>query len=205
MVAVIDYGAGNIRSMVNAIIRVGQSVGIQVIVSSDIETLKEADKLILPGVGAFGDVIMNLKQKGIDKLVRDWIKKGKKFMGVCVGLQVLFEVGYENGTYEGIGIFKGEVVKFSKAEPIPHIGWNQIEIVNESNFFRNEDNGKFFYFVHSYYAIPKDTTIINTTTNYNGEVFTSSIFADNVFAVQFHPEKSHKNGEKVLKRFLLEF
>lgn len=205
MIGVIDYGAGNLRSMINAIVKVGKSYGVDVVVSSDIEVLGNSNKLVLPGVGAFGDVMINLKKNRLDSFVKDWIKKGNKFMGVCVGLQVLFDVGYENGTYEGLGIFKGEVIKFSKAEPIPHIGWNQINIVNESLFFTKKDEGKYFYFVHSYYAKPHNPSIINTTTEYNGEVFTSSIFFENVFAVQFHPEKSHNNGEEVLKKFLLEF
>lgn len=202
MVGVIDYGAGNLRSMFNAISRVGKEVGVEVVVTSSFEILSSAEKVILPGVGAFGDVMKNLKSLGLDMFVKDWVKKGKPFMGVCVGLQVLFSLGYENGTYEGLGIFEGEVIKFQKAKPIPHVGWNQINVVKETPFFSKYDNGKYFYFVHSYYAKPKNKQITNTLTEYDGEVFTSSIYCENVFAVQFHPEKSHKNGEEVLRKFL---
>ncbi|MGB9622066.1 MAG: imidazole glycerol phosphate synthase subunit HisH [Brevinematia bacterium] len=202
MVGVIDYGAGNLRSMFNAITKVGREVGVEVFVTSSLEVLSSSQKIILPGVGAFGDVMENLKKMNIDSFVKDWIKKGKPFMGVCVGLQVLFEVGYENGTYEGLGIFEGEVIKFQKARPIPHIGWNQVKVVKESPFFSSKDDGKYFYFVHSYYAKPKDDKIVNTFTEYDGESFVSSVYFENVFAVQFHPEKSHKNGEEVLRKFL---
>lgn len=205
MVGVIDYGAGNIRSMVNSIVRVGMSSGVKVMVSSDVDVLSYCNKIILPGVGAFGDVMRSLKEKRLDVFVKEWIKKGNKFMGVCVGLQVLFNVGYENGTYEGLGVFDGEVVKFSKAEPIPHIGWNQIKVVNESIFLSKADEGKYFYFVHSYYAKPKNQEIINTITEYNDEEFVSSVYWENVFAVQFHPEKSHINGENVIRKFLVDF
>ncbi|MGC8767451.1 MAG: imidazole glycerol phosphate synthase subunit HisH [Brevinematia bacterium] len=202
MIGVIDYGAGNLRSMFNAITKVGREVGVEVFVTSSLEVLSSSQKIILPGVGAFGDVMENLKKMNIDSFVKDWIKKGKPFMGVCVGLQVLFEVGYENGTYEGLGIFKGEVIKFQKARPIPHIGWNQVKVVKESPFFSSKDDGKYFYFVHSYYAKPKDDKIVNTFTEYDGESFVSSVYFENIFAVQFHPEKSHKNGEEVLGNFL---
>ncbi len=205
MIGIIDYGAGNLRSILNAIVKVGRSLNIDVIISSDIEVLSSAEKIVLPGVGSFGDVMKNLKNKHLDTFIKNWIKKGNKFMGICVGLQVLFEIGYENGTHQGLGIFKGEVIKFSFATPIPHIGWNQINVVKESPFFSKEDEGKYFYFVHSYYANPKNQEIINTTTEYNGEIFTSSVFFENVFAIQFHPEKSHTNGENVIKKFLKEF
>ncbi|MFN4245555.1 MAG: imidazole glycerol phosphate synthase subunit HisH [Brevinematia bacterium] len=205
MIGIIDYGAGNIRSIVNAIVKASRDLGIDVIVSSDLEILSGVDKLILPGVGAFGDVMKNLKSNSLDEFVKNWIRKGNKFMGICVGLQVLFEVGYENGINEGLNIFKGDVVKFSIAKPIPHVGWNQISVLNESPFFSKRDEGKYFYFVHSYYVKPKDEKLINTTTEYNGEIFTSSIFCENVFGVQFHPEKSHKNGEDIIKKFLKNF
>ncbi|MEN2997952.1 MAG: imidazole glycerol phosphate synthase subunit HisH [Brevinematia bacterium] len=205
MVGVIDYGAGNIRSMVNAILRVGRKFGVEVVVSSDVDTLKHSEKLILPGVGAFADVMANLRRNNLDVFIKDWIASGRKFMGVCVGLQVLFEVGYEGERVDGLGIFRGEVVRFSKAEPIPHIGWNQINVVNENLFFSKEDSGKYFYFVHSYYAVVDTPEIVSTTTEYKGEVFVSSIFCENLFAVQFHPEKSHLNGEEVIRKFLVDF
>jgi glutamine amidotransferase len=203
MIGVIDYGAGNLRSMFNAISRIAKSTGQDVVITNDPDLLRSADKLILPGVGAFGSVMYDIKKNKIDEFVKEWIKKGLPFMGVCVGLQVLFEFGYEMGTHEGIGIFKGEVIKFKKAAPIPHIGWNQISVVKETPFFSKEDDGKYFYFVHSYYVNPKDKNIINTFTDYQGEVFTSSVYSDNVFAVQFHPEKSHQNGAEVIKKFVL--
>lgn len=205
MIGIIDYGAGNLRSIVNSVTKVGGKLRIDVVVSSDVNVLKRASKLILPGVGAFGEVMRMLKLTRLDTFVKDWILSGKKFMGICVGLQVLFDVGYENGVHEGLGIFRGEVVRFSRAQPVPHMGWNQIVTVNESPFLSREDSGKYFYFVHSYYVRPLEERIINTLTEYDGEVFASSIFWENVFAVQFHPEKSHINGEEVIKKFLADF
>ncbi len=203
MIGIIDYGAGNIRSVRNAILRVADKENIKVVVSNDIEILSECDKLILPGVGAFGDVMKNLKEAGISEFIKNWVKKSKPFIGICIGLQVLFEIGHEMGTHEGLGILKGEVIMFQKPDIIvPHMGWNTIEVVKESPFVTKEDNGKYFYFVHSYYAKPKDITIINTLTDYEGEKFASSIYIDNIFALQFHPEKSHLNGEEIIRRIL---
>ncbi|WP_457568481.1 imidazole glycerol phosphate synthase subunit HisH [Desulfurobacterium sp.] len=199
MIAVIDYGMGNLRSVSKAV----EYVGGNVTVTDDRTRISNAEAIILPGVGAFKDAVKNLKKRGLWEVIIREIEKGKPFLGICLGLHLLFEKGYEFGEEEGLGIVKGKVIRFELPPEykIPHMGWNQISIKKESRFLKGIKNGEFFYFVHSYYVKPEDDSVILTTTNY-GIDFVSSIEKDNVIATQFHPEKSQKAGLKLLSNFL---
>lgn len=199
MIAVIDYGMGNLRSVSKAV----EYVGGNVIVTDNKEKIKDAEAIILPGVGAFRDAVKNLKERGLWETVTIEVKKGKPFLGICLGLHLLFEKGYEFGEEDGLGIIKGKVVRFDLPHDykIPHMGWNQVSIKKNSSFLERIKEGEFFYFVHSYYVKPEDKSVILTTTDYGIE-FVSSIEKDNVIATQFHPEKSQKAGLKLLSNFL---
>ena len=197
----IDYGVGNLFSVSKAV----EAVGAEVEVTGDADRIRAADKLILPGVGAFGDCMKNLKAAGLDGLIVDQIKSGKPLMGICVGLQILFEGSEESPNVAGLGVFKG-MIKRIRAEglKIPHMGWNRV-IRNEELGIRNGQlpriTDSFFYFVHSYHAVPAERSIIAATTDY-GETLTAAVSRDNIFAVQFHPEKSGDVGLQVLKNFI---
>lgn len=197
-VVIVDYGMGNLRSVEKAL----ESVGIDAFISSKAEDIKNAKALVVPGVGAFGDAIKNLERLNlIDEILKS-IEKGKAYLGICLGLQILFEYGYEFGKHRGLSVLKGEVVRFEKREgyKIPHMGWNQIWKKKESDIYKDIKDGEFFYFVHSFYVKPTDLDIIATTTDYTID-FCSSIQKDNIWAVQFHPEKSQKAGLKILRNF----
>ena len=201
MIAVIDYGVGNLFSVSKAV----EAVGAEVEVTGDADRIRAADKLILPGVGAFGDCMRNLQSAGLDGLIVDQIESGKPLMGICVGLQILFEGSEESPNVAGLGVFKG-MIKRIRAEglKIPHMGWNRV-IRNEELGIRNGQlpriTDSFFYFVHSYHAVPAERSIIAATTDY-GETLTAAVSRDNIFAVQFHPEKSGDVGLQVLKNFI---
>lgn len=195
MIVVIDYGLGNLASVTNALNR----LGIQSRISGSPSMIKKAKALILPGVGAAGAGMKNLKSKGLDKLILAEIEKGKPLLGICLGMQLLFEKS-EEGNVNCLGIFKGVVKKFKKERKIPQIGWNQVEIKQESNFFKNINSESYFYFVNSYYCLPQDENIIAGLTDY-GEIFASIVAKNNVIGVQFHPEKSGKIGFRLLKNF----
>ncbi len=196
-ITIIDYGMGNIRSVQKAF----QKVGFNAIMSNNREDIKESIGIVLPGVGAFGDAVNNLKSADIFELIKEVIKSGKPFLGICLGLQLLFETSEENPDMEGLSVFKGKVVKFKKEGlKIPHIGWNQIEIKKESKLLSGIENNSFFYFVHSYYVVPTDKDIILTYTEY-GDKFVSGVEKDNIFAIQFHPEKSQDKGLQIIKNF----
>ncbi|WP_457570087.1 imidazole glycerol phosphate synthase subunit HisH [Desulfurobacterium sp.] len=199
MIAVIDYGMGNLRSVSKAV----EYVGGDVIVTDDKEKIKDAEAIILPGVGAFKDAVKNLRERDLWETVITEVEKGKPFLGICLGLHLLFEKGYEFGEEDGLGIIKGKVVRFELPHDykIPHMGWNQVSIKKNSPFLKEIKEGEFFYFVHSYYVKPEDKSVILTTTDYGIE-FVSSIEKDNVIATQFHPEKSQKAGLKLLSNFL---
>ncbi len=200
MIAVIDYGMGNLRSVGKAL----EYVGADVVITGEPSKLKDSRALVLPGVGAFRDAVKNLKGKGIWDVVIEEVKKGKPLLGICLGLQLLFEKSYEFGETEGLGLIKGEVIKFNLPPEfkIPHMGWNQVFKKKESPLLEGIKEGEFFYFVHSYYVKPEEEGVVLTKTDYGGLFFTSSIEKDNVFATQFHPEKSQRAGLKLLENFV---
>ncbi len=198
MIAVVDYGMGNLRSVSKAL----EHVGADVVVTSDKKKIKGADAIVLPGVGAFKDAVRNLKERGLWEVLIDEVAKGKPFLGICLGLQLVFEKSYEFGEEEGFGFIKGKVVKFKLPSEykIPHMGWNQVIKRKNSALLEGIKEGEFFYFVHSYYVCPEEEDVKLTETEY-GIVFTSAIEKDNIFATQFHPEKSQKAGLKLLENF----
>lgn len=216
MIAIIDYGMGNLRSVEKGF----QKVGVAVTVTNSPVMVRKADAVVLPGVGAFKDCMRELTNLELIDAVADSIKKGKPYLGICLGLQVLFSESEEFGKCRGLDVLRGSVVKFDfsvgaycntplanqpqtpnpQSLKIPHMGWNEIKIQKNSPLFKGIPGKSYFYFVHSYYVVPEDKSIIATTTDYGIE-FTSSIWKDNIFAVQFHPEKSQAAGLQVLKNF----
>lgn len=203
MIAVIDYGMGNLRSVQKAL----EAVGAKAVVSSDPETILSADSVVLPGVGAFKDCMDNLERLNLIEVIHKSVQSGKPFLGICLGLQVLFEESVEFGHVPGLGLVPGKVVKFSKlpadngsALKIPHMGWNTVHVEKSDPLFESVPNDSFFYFVHSYYVVPQDSQMVATTTQYGVE-FVSGIRHENIHAFQFHPEKSQKLGLAVLKKF----
>ena len=200
-IGVIDYGMGNLRSVSKAI----EHLGGHVYVGSDPNMLKKMCKLILPGVGAFGDAIRELKKRKLIALIREAAQSGTLILGICLGLQLFFETSSESLKTKGLGIWKGSVRKFriqkKRALKIPHMGWNQVCFQKRSPLLSSVPNNSYFYFVHSYYAEPKNQGSILGKTNY-GTVFPSVLASDNVFAVQFHPEKSQQAGLQILKNFI---
>lgn len=201
MIAIVDYGLGNIHSVVNAL----NFLGIKSKLESDPEAIKSYDRLILPGVGAFGDAMDRLKATGMDEAVISYANSGKALLGVCLGLHLLFEKGFEFGEHNGLGILKGEVVKFDeskfdKALKIPHMGWNTCEFKQSSKLNAGLKSSEYFYFVHSYHVLC-DENIVLCSTNY-GYDFTSGVAFENIFGMQPHPEKSHNVGLKMLKNFV---
>jgi glutamine amidotransferase len=201
VIALIDYGSGNLRSVQKALLKVGANVRVV----RRPEEMAEAGAVVLPGVGAFDDCVNALQTQGLLEGVRTFIRIGRPFLGICVGYQALFENSEEfNSCAAGLGIFRGKVVRFSEKPglKIPQIGWNQIELA-QSNcpLFRGIPSGSYVYFVHSFFPHPVDQSIVASRTAY-GETFASSIWRDNVFATQFHPEKSQKVGLQLLKNFV---
>lgn len=199
MIAIIDYGVGNLFSLTSSF----KYVGADVIVTSDPDEIKKADKIILPGVGAFGDAIKKLKDTGLDKIVIEEAKNGKILMGICLGMQLLFEKSYEYGEHQGLGLLKGSVVPMEgyidKSLKIPHIGWNALDIKKESPIFKYLKNGDCVYFVHSYFATDCQESLLSTTEY--GKELTASVAYKNIYGCQFHPEKSGDVGLKILKAF----
>lgn len=198
MVAVVDYDAGNVKSVEKAL----EKLGAEHVLTSDPEVIGNADSCILPGVGNFGDCMDKLKSRGLDRAIKDFAASGKCFLGICVGLQLLFDESEESPGVEGLGILKGKVKKFESSDElkVPQIGWNDVSSVN-GRLFEGISDGTFFYFVHSYYLDAVDKNIVTSKTSY-GVDYDSSIESGNVFATQFHPEKSSDAGLKVLTNFL---
>lgn len=200
MIAIVDYGVGNLFSLESSFAK----IGAKVVVSSDEAVIRSADKIILPGVGAFGDAAQKLRDSGLGDVVVDEAKKGKPVMGICLGMQLLFEKSFEYGEHEGLGLLKGSVVPMKGVIPedlkIPHIGWNALDFTaKESKLFRFIKNGDFVYFVHSFYATDCDEDVI-AYTEY-GANLCAAVERDNVFGCQFHPEKSGDVGMEILRGF----
>jgi glutamine amidotransferase len=205
VIAVIDYGMGNLRSVQKSL----EFVGAKVVVTHDSDLILNADSVVLPGVGSFKDCMSNLKELNLIDPIRKFIDGGKPFLGICLGLQVLFEESEEYGPVAGLGILPGKVLKFTSASSetkggppikIPHIGWNNIEVKKKVPLFDKLGTESYFYFVHSYYVVPEDQSMVATVTNYGVE-FVSGIQYRNIYAFQFHPEKSQTVGLSLLERF----
>jgi imidazole glycerol-phosphate synthase subunit HisH len=199
-IAIIDYGMANLRSVQKAFEQVGHRAEI----ISRPEQVEGADKVVLPGVGAFQDAVATLRAQELDRPVIRHIERGKPFLGICLGLQMLFDVGYEDGEHRGLGVLPGKCVRFdvdrTMGLKVPHMGWNQLDVRRPSPLFKGLPEGAGVYFVHSYYVEPEDAEVIATTTDY-GVPFVSSVWRDNVMATQFHPEKSQKVGLQILANF----
>lgn len=199
MIAIIDYGMGNLRSVQKGFERVGH----EAVVTSDAKTILNASKVVLPGVGAFPDCMRNLEQYNLIDAVHRSIGSGKPFLGICLGLQLLFTESEEFGISKGLDIIKGRVIRFKLQDStlkIPHMGWNSVSIKRKPQSLADVPDRSHFYFVHSFHVVPEDKSVIATTTDYGME-FVSSIWKDNIFATQFHPEKSQALGLSILKRF----
>ncbi len=198
MIAIIDYDAGNLKSVEKAL----QYIGQDVVVTSDPDTIYKADKVILPGVGAFGDCMDKLHKGKLVKVIKDYVASGKPFLGICLGLQLLFESSEETKGVEGLSILKGKILKIPECEglKIPHMGWNSIEIKEGSKLFKGIEGNPYVYFVHSYYLSAKDENDVAATTFYGTKIH-ASVEHNNVFACQFHPEKSGAIGLKILENF----
>lgn len=199
MIAVIDYGMGNIKSVSKAL----QTVGAQLTITQSPDLVRKARAIVLPGVGAFPDCMKNLANLGLIETIKEEIIKGKPYLGICLGMQILFSESEEFGYCAGLGILKGKVVRFKlpKEYKIPHMGWNTVKFKRENTLIDSIPNNTYFYFVHSYYVLPEDSKVIAATTDYEVE-FTSMIAYENIFATQFHPEKSQKMGLKLLENFV---
>jgi imidazole glycerol phosphate synthase glutamine amidotransferase subunit len=196
MIAVVDYGAGNLRSVANAL----DFLKVKYNVTNKAEEIEVADKIIFPGVGAFGDCIKALKKRGLFEVLKKEIIK-KPYLGICLGLQVLFEGSEESPEVKGLSIINGKCKKFNNNLKIPEIGWNSVRIMKESNLLKGIKDGSYFYFVHSYYVEPQRDDIIVTKTDHGGE-FVSGIESGKILGVQFHPERSGELGLRVLANFL---
>jgi glutamine amidotransferase len=201
IIGIIDYGMGNLRSVGKAVERLGGSV----YVGSDPGKLKRSDKLILPGVGAFGDAMRELKKRGLIPVIQEAVNQKKPFLGVCLGLQLLFEKSEESPGVKGLGIWKGTVKRFRPKSgvdfKIPQMGWNQVAWIKPSRIAKGVKSKSYFYFVHSYFAKPKDKSLVIGNTDYSAR-FPSVLANGTTFAVQFHPEKSQNAGLKILKNFI---
>ena len=195
-IAIIDYGVGNLRSVEKAF----AATGCEAIVSGDEKILRDAERLVLPGVGAFGACMKALTDRRFDRLVRERVREGRPLLGVCVGMQLLFEESDEFGSTRGLGLLRGRVRRFSAELVVPHIGWNRINQVRENPLFAEIADQSFFYFVHSFYCEPIDEQVIAGETEY-GVRYASVVAKANVCGVQFHPEKSQETGLRLLKNF----
>ena len=200
MIAIIDYGVGNLFSLTCSF----RTIGADVIVTNDVEKIRQADKIILPGVGAFQDAAQKLRNSGLDVVLRQQAEKGKPVLGICLGMQLLFEKSYEYGEHEGLGLIRGTVRPIadviSKELKIPHIGWNALHFTKESPLFSKINDGDFVYFVHSFYAADCAESVI-ATSEYSADL-TAAVASGNVFGCQFHPEKSGNVGLSILKAFV---
>jgi glutamine amidotransferase len=197
-ILIVDYGMANLRSVQKAF----EKVGHPAVISSDPNRVAEADKLVLPGVGAFRDAIARLREAGLAGPIVEHVRAGKPFLGICLGLQLLFSKSYEDGEYTGLDLFPGEVVRFpyQPGLKVPHMGWNHLRVRQPAPLLRDLPPDPAVYFVHSYYVVPKDPRLVATETDYPTP-FASAIWHENVCATQFHPEKSQRVGLRMLKNF----
>jgi glutamine amidotransferase len=197
-IVIVDYGMANLRSVQKAF----EKIGAQATISGDPQHVAEADKVVLPGVGAFRDAIARLREARLDEPILAHIQRGKPFFGICLGLQLLFTTSYEEGVYQGLDVIAGDVVRFDNVAglKVPHMGWNQLRVTHRAPHLADFPENGSVYFVHSYYVKPKDARIVATETDYPTP-FTSAIWRDNVFATQFHPEKSQSVGLGMLRQF----
>ena len=198
MIAILDYDAGNIKSVEKAF----KILGEDTVLTRDFSVIKRADRVVLPGVGSFAAAMENLKKYELDKAIYEFVESGKPFLGICLGLQLLFEASEESPGVEGLHVLDGVVKRIPDGEGIkvPHIGWNSLDFPNEGRLFKEIDEGAFVYFVHSYYLQAKEPSIVTATTEYGCHIH-ASVEKDNIFACQFHPEKSSTVGLKILKNF----
>ncbi len=199
MIAIIDYGVGNLFSLRSSL----EMIGAESVVTSDPEVIKAADKILLPGVGAFEDARRKLSETGLDRVVTEEAKNGKKLMGICLGMQMLFERSFEYGEHRGLGLLRGDVVPMQGSIPenlnIPHIGWNSLKVTADHPVFKYTGEGDFVYFVHSYYAVGCSESLL-ATANYGIDI-TAAVAKDNIAGMQFHPEKSGEAGLNILRAF----
>lgn len=198
MIAIIDYDAGNLRSVAKAL----DALGLENTVTKDRDTILAADRVILPGVGAFGDAMSHIRDLGLDKVIYEAVDMNKPFLGICLGLQLLFESSDESPGATGLGILKGRIVKIPDTPglKVPHIGWNSLHLQNDGRLFKGLPDESYVYFVHSYYLQAEDESIVKATTEYGAHIH-ASVEQGNVFACQFHPEKSSSVGAKILTNF----
>ena len=197
-ILIVDYGMANLRSVQKAF----EKVGFAATISGDPSRVGEADKLVLPGVGAFRDAIARLRESGLAEPIVDHVKAGRPFLGICLGLQLLFAKSYEDGEYDGLNLFPGEVVRFANVPglKVPHMGWNQLHVRRPAPLLQDVAEGSAVYFVHSYFAVPKSSALVAAETNYPAP-FAAVIWHENVCATQFHPEKSQGVGLTMLRNF----
>ncbi|MFA6350251.1 MAG: imidazole glycerol phosphate synthase subunit HisH [Candidatus Omnitrophota bacterium] len=200
MIAIIDYGMGNIHSVKKAL----EKFGAQAVVADNARTLLDADKAILPGVGAFDDAIRSMDKNGMTKAMLDFVKSGRPFLGICLGMQILFEKSQEASSTKGLGLLKGKVIRFPKKKgfKVPQMGWNQLDIANnDCPLLKGVNDKSYVYFCHSYYPVPAEKRVSAATTSYAAK-FTSVAWLDNVYGVQFHPEKSQDTGLRMIENFI---
>ena len=200
MIAIIDYDAGNIKSVEKAIAFLGE----EAVITRDRETILHADKVILPGVGSFGDAMEKLHKYGLVEVIHEVVAQGKPFLGICLGLQLLFESSEETPGVEGLGLLKGKIIRIPNTDElkVPQIGWNSLQFPREGKLFKNLPHDSYVYFVHSYYLQAEEPDIVVATTEY-GVTIHAAVEKDNIFACQFHPEKSSEVGLQIIKNFLL--
>lgn len=196
MIAIVDYGMGNLKSVGNAFARLGAKTTI----TRDVKEIRGASAIVLPGVGAFGRCVGNLRRFGLFDVIKEEVAVGKRYLGICLGLQILFESSEEAPGMPGMGVIKGTVARFRGDLKVPHMGWNSIQMTGDSKILKGIENGAHFYFVHSYYPAPAEN-VAATKTDY-GITFVSAIEKDNLFACQFHPEKSQAMGLRLLSNFV---